>query len=197
MTAKKYEDLSSPDAHLKRKAFDAFYLELRSNFIARNWTLICKFLTKREDKEEIYQSSMQSFWVKISTNMLLENPKGYFTTLAKGIILNWCRKQANINKHLSGLENEDSITSEDNIMNAFMSKDLVDKAMNLLAQENPKYAQYLLFYFINDLDHKEIQALMFQQTGKEIQYESLKNDIWRAKKKMKEIIISLSTQTTS
>ncbi len=197
MTAKKYEDLSSPDTHLKRKAFDAFYLELRSNFIARNWTLTCKFLTKREDKEEIYQSSMRSFWGKISTNILLENPKGYFTTLAKGFILNWCRKQANINKHLSDLTYESSSAFATEDIESFMSKDLVEKAMNLLAQENPKYAQYLLWYFINDLDYEEMQALMLQQTGKEIQYESLKNDIWRAKKKMKEIIQGLSIQSAS
>lgn len=197
MTAKKYEGLSSPDANVKEKAFEAFYLELRGNFIARNWTRICKFLTKREDKEEIYQSSMKSFWGKISTNIFLENPKGYFVSLAKGIILNWCRKQANINQHLSDLVYESSSTFSAEDIEAFMSKDLVEKAIYVLEQENPKYAQYILWYFINELDYKEIQALMLKQTGKEVLYESVKNDVWRAKTKMREIIRGLSTQTAS
>lgn len=197
MTAKKYEDLSSFDADAKKKSFEAFYLELRGNFIAKNWTRICKFLSRREDKEEIYHSSMEIFWVKISSNIYLENPKGYFVTLAKGIILNWCRKQANKNKHLSELEYESQSAFADEDIEAFMNKDFFEKAMNSLSRENPRYAQYLLWYYINDLEYNEIQALMLQQTGKEIPQGSIKNDLWRAKSKLKEIAQALNSKTTS
>lgn len=78
MTTNEYKDLSNPDESSRKVAFEKFYLSLRSSFMARNWLNICRFLSKREDKIEIYQFSMATFWVKISENLHINNPKGYF-----------------------------------------------------------------------------------------------------------------------
>ncbi len=174
----------------KEKTFKDFYRKQKPVFIRRNWSALCKFLTEKDDKLDIFQDVMEAFYkILIGTGFVINNPIGLFTTMAKRRISNWCRKKAHEYKH--GAYIVETWAEDEEPEKNYLSQDFADSALAILKKEYPFYAQLLYWRFIVELDYDEIQQLDTMQNGKERTKHNLAVQMGLAKKKLSEIVLHL------
>ena len=143
--------------------FEEFYKKHRTSYIYRNWVRVCKYLTNKEDKLDIYQEAMACLWVKISTGFVPQSYEAFFFSIFKGYVLNFCRNRNNHSTKFDDLAVHGYIPSKADEAYKFEKKTLVQQALEVLATKYPDHATLLILRYINDLDFEEIQKIFDAQ----------------------------------
>lgn len=172
------------------------------------FSLIMKILKNKEDSEDTLQEAFMKLYRAISENRFEERSKlsTYFYTIVYNTALDNYKKLKSQRFSIVSIDVDDSNFEEgDDLLKKYYEKDIVknvyeerheisiDKKYssgeikgiihNYISSIPEQYSLILNMFYINDLSHEEISDILKLPIG------TVKNRIFRAKSKLKEIIL--------
>jgi RNA polymerase sigma-70 factor, ECF subfamily len=154
---------------------EAAFAELYARYSQRIYAYCLRVTGNSEDAEDIFQETFIKFFDSADSNLEIENVPGYILTIARNICINFKRnKRPNL-----VLEDFHTWTNDTD----YERKELLQLLAMALELLDTEYREAFVLRLYQGLSYNEIAKI----TGDSMS--AVKNRVWRAKEKIKEILI--------
>ena len=158
----------------KKQAAEASFAELYSRYSQRVFAYCLRITGSHDDAKDIFQETFLKFYQSAQGAKLIDNVPGFLLTIARNLCLNYKRDQK------SNLRIEDFVlTANDRGYDQKEMMQVISSALELLEFE---HREAFILRQYHGLDYNEIALI----TGDTVT--AVKNRVWRAKEKLKEIL---------
>ncbi|MFC2130212.1 RNA polymerase sigma factor [Bacteroidota bacterium] len=158
----------------KKDEAEAAFAELYARYSQRIYAYCLRVSGNSDDARDIFQETFIKFFDSIGAHSEIENIPGYLLTIARNICINFKRDQ----KTNFALEDFHTWTNDDD----YEKKELLQLLATALELLEKEYKEAFVLRLYQGLTYKEISKI----TGDSIS--AIKNRVWRAKERIKEIL---------
>ena len=171
----KYTDSELVKAICSEKAeAEPAFAELYSRYSQRVYAYILRVVGSADDARDLYQETFLKFYSSVQEKGDLENVIGFILTIARNLCLNFKRdKKLNFD-----IDDYNFFTND----KSYEQKELLDLIAASLEVLDFEYREAFILRQYHGLSYKEIAAI----TGGSVSL--VKNRVWRAKEKIKNIL---------